>query len=268
MRIWWALFLGLILFCTAPLMAMDESERLDLYHQGKEAFREANAIRSQDRVGAEALYRKAALRFERLRAEGELESGKLYYNLGNTYFLLGDLGRAILNYRRAERLLGDEVKLAQNLAYARSRRADRFERPARTVVLGILLFWHYDLSLAHRSLLFAGLWGVLWVLAAVRLYRSKAVPRALLLAVAALVLLLLGSMGVQWHAERNQREGVITAPEVVGRKGDGETYTPAFTSPLHAGTEFVLLESRAGWARIELPDTRRCWIPETAFECL
>ena len=49
---------------------------------------------------AKALYLKAALRFERIAQEGNIQNGKLYYNMGNTYFRMGDIGRAIRDMRR------------------------------------------------------------------------------------------------------------------------------------------------------------------------
>ena len=48
------------------------------------------------------------------------------------------------------------------------------------------------------------------------------------------------------------------------RKGDADTYEAAFTEPLHAGTEFVLVEDRGDWVQAELSDGRRCWLPARA----
>ena len=54
-----------------------------------------------------------------------LESGDLHYNIGNAYFKLGELGRAILFYERARlELPGDESARA-NLELARSLTADQ-----------------------------------------------------------------------------------------------------------------------------------------------
>ena len=36
--------------------------------------------------------------------EAGLESGEVYYNIGNAYFKVGDLARAILYYERARRM--------------------------------------------------------------------------------------------------------------------------------------------------------------------
>ncbi|MCQ3980520.1 MAG: hypothetical protein DPW09_44490, partial [Anaerolineae bacterium] len=48
-------------------------------------------------------YADAASIYEAIIASG-LHNSNVYYNLGNAYFKQEDLGRAILNYRRAQRL--------------------------------------------------------------------------------------------------------------------------------------------------------------------
>lgn len=45
-------------------------------------------------------------------------SGKLFYNIGNTYFYLGDYGSAIAFYRKAQKLMPRDVFLRKNLAQA------------------------------------------------------------------------------------------------------------------------------------------------------
>ena len=45
-------------------------------------------------------------------------NGHLYYNLGNAYFRSGQLGRAILNYKRAQLLIPRDADLNFNLRYA------------------------------------------------------------------------------------------------------------------------------------------------------
>jgi tetratricopeptide (TPR) repeat protein len=57
---------------------------------------------------------------ETYEAIGELGvvDGALYYNLGNAYFKAGHLGRAILNYERALRLMPGDEDTRANLAFA------------------------------------------------------------------------------------------------------------------------------------------------------
>ncbi|MDG2040033.1 MAG: tetratricopeptide repeat protein [Ilumatobacter sp.] len=85
---------------------------------GQEAFFDEGNQRYQDGDfdGAVASYARIL--------EAGLESGDLYYNLGNTYFKRGELGPAILYYERARRLMPADDDLLANLALARQLTAD------------------------------------------------------------------------------------------------------------------------------------------------
>jgi tetratricopeptide (TPR) repeat protein len=231
-------------------------------------FRRANQTVATDPDRAQELYRKAALRFERIIRAGKVQNGKLYYNIGNAYFRMGDLGRAILHYRRAEQYRPHDPNLLQNLKYARSRRLDRIEEQQKTMVLKTLLFWHYDLSAWTRSVIFAVGSFLFWVGLSVRIFSRKTIPKWLLACLGLIALLFLASLVFDGFFADRQREGVILAQNVLARKGDGETYQPSFKDPLHAGTEFRVLEDRNTWYHIKLRDGRRCWIPQSAAEII
>ncbi len=261
--------LGLLVLCLPVCVwggPLAEEELQDLFSQGKALFRQANQAVASDPDRARELYRKSALRLERIIRAGKVQNGKLYYDIGNAYFRMGDLGRAILYYRRAERYRPHDPNLLQNLKYARSRRLDRIEEQQKTKVLKTLLFWHYDLSARTRSLIFAGGSLLFWVGLTVRIFASKWIPRWALACVGLIGLLFLASLIFEGFFADRQQEGVILAENVLARKGDGETYQPSFKDPLHAGTEFRVLEERNTWYHITLRDGRRCWIPHSAAE--
>jgi len=50
-----------------------------------------------------------------------LESGNLYYNMGNSYFKKGELGKAILNYERAKKLIPGDSDLKANYDFVLSK---------------------------------------------------------------------------------------------------------------------------------------------------
>ena len=60
----------------------------------------------------------------------------------------------------------------------------------------------------------------------------------------------------------------IIDKSIVARKGDGEHYQASFETPIHAGTEFKLLQQRGTWWHIEVPDGRKCWIPGASAELI
>ncbi|TMA39023.1 MAG: hypothetical protein E6J79_04720, partial [Deltaproteobacteria bacterium] len=75
-------------------------------------FFHANALYGEER------WAEAAAEYERVLAVG-WESGNLYFNLGNAWFRAGDVGRAVLDYERARRLIPRDPDLHANLSYAR-----------------------------------------------------------------------------------------------------------------------------------------------------
>lgn len=237
-----------------------------LLNEANTVFQQANAV-AADPDEARQLYNKTILLYERIIEQGDIRNAKLYTNLGNAYFLRDDIGRAILNYRRALQLDSADVNARHNLTFARRQRLDKVSVATEKRVLETLFFWHYDFSVKTKfflaCLFFAGLCGV--ATAIVWLGRGPALTTVAVLA----GLLWLGlaiSVVVETHQRGAVVYGVVTAPEIVARQGDGPNYAPRFEDPLHAGTEFELLEQRPGWLHIELADGSDAWISDTAAE--
>ncbi len=247
---------------------LEGSELWGLYREGEASFHQANELVKSEPQRAKDLFLKAALSFERIVREGGIENGKLFYNIGNCYFRLGDMGRAILNYRRAETFIPNDINLQQNLDFARSRCLDKIEARSQTQVFRILFFWHYDLGQCTRSLLFLVFFNLIWAGFAVYLFKRAVWLRRVVLCCTFMALLLGASVGVEAWQQSRVRYGVVVAREVVARKGDSTTYEPSFKEPLHAGTELTLVEDRKGWYQVELADGRRCWIPESSAELI
>lgn len=261
---WSVLAAWMILVPTWAVASLDRNEAWSVYREGEASFRQATELMKSDPGKARELFQKAALAFERLNREGSIENGKLYYNIGNIHFRLGDLGRAILNYRKAERLTPHDANLQQNLDYARSRCVDKIEARPQARVFHTLFFWHYDFSLVTRAFLFLVFLNLTWCLGGVALFRPRPWLRRSILGCCLAGSALAVSIGIEAWQEAAARPGVVLAPEIVARKGDSTTFDPTFKEPLHAGTEFTVVEERKGWYHIELPDGRRCWIPESS----
>lgn len=64
-------------------------------------------------------YQKALEGYQSLVSAG-YESGSLYYNLGNTYFKLGQRGPAVLYYEKARQVMPNDADLKSNLSFALS----------------------------------------------------------------------------------------------------------------------------------------------------
>lgn len=264
--------LGMILTTICLLASLsygaklDPAKVIDLYSRAKEMFREATVLSTTDPDAAQALYQKSVMRYERIVKGGNIGNGKLFYNIGNVYFHMKDIGRAILNYRRAEQYIPNDPNLRQNLDYARSIRMDRIGEKQETRILKTLFFWHYDLSTRTRVIIFTFSFSLLWTLAVMRLFIRRSSLLWLLAFTIFISTLFAGSLVSETIYLRKVRPGVIISSKVVARKGNSDTYEPSFKDPLHSGTEFTLIEKRENWYQIELSDSRKCWVPEKDIE--
>ncbi len=250
---------GALSLVAVPLAA--QGDATGVFAEANDLFAQANEARVAESATAPEIYRRAALRYERLVGEYGIRNSMLFYNLGNAYFQAGDVGRAIVNYKRAEDLDPSDANVRRNLALARSQRADKLDASVGGQATRTLLFWHYDVSTVARMRIFVVAWVVFWTLVILRFVGLSWVPREIALASVAVALLLFGSLAVDAVDASQSVEGVIVAADSVARQGDGASYEPAFREALHAGAEFRVLEQRPEWLRVELPDGRLCWLP-------
>jgi hypothetical protein len=198
-----------------------------------------------------------------------VEDGALYYNLGNAHFKAGDLGRAILNYRRAQALLPRDPDVAANLQLARAQAVDRLETEDEGVVVGlvrrVLVEWT---TLDEAAAITLGLWVVLCALIVTAILWPRG-RQGLTYGIAVMaVLLAVGmlSVGVRVSEARSKAPAVVVVTSAEVRSGPGEDYLTEFS--LHAGAEIRVLEQRNGWVRIALPGDLQGWMPSGAVENL
>ena len=203
--------------------------------------------------------------------DGGLRNSLLYYNLGNAWFKQGDLGRAILNYRRAARLAPRDPDIRANLSLARAQTADAIKADGRAPLQELVTLAQTWLTLNETALLALGLWFALAALVIVRSHlppgRGRALLQILLPATAFLFLAALLALGSRLYDERSRPAAVVIAPEVNVTSGPGEQYITEFT--LHSGAEVRLIERRDYWVRLVLPGGQlQGWVPADAVEAV
>ena len=265
------------LFLSSLVIAEDKDQRYAIFSQANEAFRSANAMTNTPEQ-AEKLYEKAILHYEKIISDYKIKNAKLYYNLANAYLMqnnlsngseANNLGKAILNYRRAEKLDSSDTNIKKNLAFARSLRIDKIEIKTEKKVLQTLFFWHYDFSVNTRFIVTLASFAILCIGLTVIVWRGK---KTSYLAVSIISLLFfvcfLSSVILETGKQQNEICGVVTAKKIIARQGDSENYPASFKDPLHQGCEFDILEHRGSWLHIQLSDNSDGWIPDSAAEMI
>jgi hypothetical protein len=261
--------IALLAVCCNNLSAENElaSHRAQSYlSRAEKAFREGLELDATDPEKASDSFQESILYYRELIEKGGIRNGRIFYNIGNAYFRMGELGRAILNYKRAALYMPNNENLRQNLEYARSRRLNKIEERDKEKIFKTLFFLHYDLSFELRFLLFTAGFALVWITAIVMIFIRTGILKTALILFSVITVVFLGSVATEIFSSRGAREGVITMESVMARKGDAKSYQPSFTEPLREGTEFSLLEERGGWYHIELVNGERCWIPSRSAE--
>lgn len=212
-------------------------------------------------------YAEAVAIYEAIVDSG-LHNSVVYYNLGNAYFKQGDLGRAILNYRRAHLLDPRDPDVAANLSIARAQTTDKLEAPAAGTWANVVQFMEEWLTLREATLVALMLWLVICILMILAILKPT-LRRWLLMAGGGVALFLaIGLLSItnRAYAEQNTPSAVIVAKEVDVTSGPGGAGQYLVEFNLHAGAEVRVLESRSGWQRITLPGDLQGWVPDEAVE--
>ncbi len=241
-----------VFLCWAPCLAATAQTT------PQTAFFRANTLYTQGQ------YAEAVEVYEAVLQSG-LVSGNLYFNLGNSYFKAGQVGRAILNYERARRFLPSDPDLEANLRFAHSLTGaevcqsplwQRLVFPLSHRVTTDQLVW---LTSAAYTLLFG-------VFAACRLWPRR--PQWLLSVgwgvTAGLVVITL-SLVQQLRTSDWQRYAVVLEKEDTPVR-----FEPAVSGTIHfsvpQGTRVRVLDVREGWWQVARCDGRRGWIEKDVLE--
>jgi tetratricopeptide (TPR) repeat protein len=254
---------GVVMLLLVPAsMAAEVPPDLDVLREAESAFHDG--VRSRERpTEARQAFARAAERYEELRRRGAANAA-LFRDAGDAYLLAGDLSRALLAYRRGQRLSPNDAVLRGRLDHARAQVAHpqpgKFGRPPSE----ILPPWVPRVP--SGAVLFLAL--LLYGLGCFSLTRWWMLrPRRLLTAgcLALAGALLLGAvLGVREYARRQEARHplVVIADEgVLLRRGNGLSYPPRYETPVNRGVEARLLFERGDWLKVELAGGESGWVP-------
>ncbi|MGA1839848.1 MAG: tetratricopeptide repeat protein [bacterium] len=252
------LFLINFILLLSPLLYTPGSLAAD---KGRipQLFLEANQAYEKDD------YRTSSELYEEVLDSG-IHSGMIYYNLGNCYVKMGQTGKALLNYRKAERLIPRNGDLKFNLQYVLEQRRDKIETKNKIPFARAFFFWYYWLSLKELLFIFIAVNLLFWFLSLFLLYKRNDTVKWIR-AIAFCLFLIFGiSLGIKVYAQKLIHQGVVITSEATVRSGNGHNHSALFI--LHEGSEFRVEERTTGWTKIGLADGKIGWISSDAIEII
>ena len=194
--------------------------------------------------------------------ENGYENGHLYYNLGNAYFRLGDLGRAILYFERARLLIPRDDDLIFNLSHARNQAVDAvgdFQPFPLSNFLGL-----DSLNLYEAFFAFAVLNLFFFIILGTRLYKKA--EWSYYLSIFLVIFIGIGGFGLvlKWYGWAADHRAVVLADEVEVRAGPDPGDTALFK--IHAGTIVHHERSEGDWVLLHLSKDKRGWAEAKQLE--
>ena len=193
--------------------------------------------------------------------EDGFESGELHYNIGNAYFRLGELGRAILFYERARVALPRDESARTNLELARSLTADQIT-PLPGFWVPRVVGW--AVRIVPRGWLIAILALGYLGLASILLYRllSTRPPywtRHAAVAAAALTLVAGANLLIREFGIGRAERGVILQTEAAVQSAPSDDPSlQLFT--IHEGAVVRIDRRSSDWLEIVLEDGKVGWV--------
>ncbi|MBK9177611.1 MAG: SH3 domain-containing protein [Flavobacteriales bacterium] len=200
--------------------------------------------------------------------EETFDSPALQLGIGNCWFKLGDVPRAILHYERGLRLAPGDADLRANLDLANTQVKDRIPGDpdnALSRTWAALRGGADPDQWARRSLWLSAI--LFSLLALARIVNGRMVRRSAYAAAGICAILLLVSTGFAYTRHRElQTHGaaIILAPKVDVRAEPREGSKVLFI--LHKGTKVEVRDTTQGWSEVRIANGAIGWMPPRTLE--
>ena len=214
-------------------------------------------------------YTAAIQIYEALLKNGE--AAEVYYNLGNSYYKIGEIAKAVLNYERALLLQPGNSDIRANLEVARAKTIDKVEAIPEVFFVS----WIKSLINSMSVDAWATLGIISFILLIVALYSfifSKQILWKKTGFISGIIFLIITICANLFASEQKEHlvirnEAIVMNPSVTVRSTPSESGTSLFI--LHEGRKVSIKDnSMKEWKEIRLEDGKVGWVPASAIEAI
>jgi hypothetical protein len=214
---------------------------------------QAGVFDDANRLYEQGKYAEAIPLYETMLKSGHHSPGVLF-NLGNAYFKNGELGRAILNYRRAARIAPRDPDVQANLRFARER-VSGANSVQPTFIEQLLGRFRLN-ELATATALIFWLWLALLCFARFRPTLRPQLRVYTLLSGSLFSVLLITLFAARQISSR--QTAIVIDQQATIRLGPLAESQPAYTAT--DGAELLILAQREGWLQVSDRSGRTGWL--------
>lgn len=199
------------------------------------------------------------------------ESADIYYNLGNSYYKIGDIAKAILNYERALILKPANKDIRSNLEIARAKTVDKVTDVPELFFITWLKSITNSMGIQSWAIIAISFFLLFIVSIYIFFFSTKIVARKTLfiLALFFLVFCVIANISAafQRRVRLNRMNAIIISPSVTIRSTPNDNGTSLFI--LHEGRKvFIKDDSMKDWKEIQLEDGNVGWVKKNDLEVI
>ena len=206
-------------------------------------------------------YSKAIENYNAILENGE-HSASLYFNMGNCYYKLNNIGPSIYYYEKALLLAPNDSEILNNLAYAQNMRLDAIEEMPKTEISkiynGVVGLFTYN-GWAYLAVVLVMLFVILYL----TYFFLRSANKKRISFIASIFSITLGVLCVlmaylQQQQEKKDDPAIVFSKEVKVSSEPNKNSEAVFT--LHEGTKVNVLEELDGWEKIWIADGQTGWL--------
>ncbi|MCD7926420.1 MAG: tetratricopeptide repeat protein [Bacteroides sp.] len=199
------------------------------------------------------------------------ESSDIYYNLGNSYYKMNNIAKAVLNYERALLLNPGNGDIRFNLELARSKTVDKVTPPSEM----FFVTWTQSLinTMSEKAWARTGIIAFILTILTLSLFIfGKRIIIKKVGFIAAICFFLITILANVFASEQkaeliNHDNAIIMAPSVTVKSTPNQSGTDLFI--LHEGRKVMIKDNTMKeWKEIRLEDGNVGWVPTSVIEII
>lgn len=224
-------------------------------------------IQAANNAYNEGLYDSALITYQKVLDEG-LESGELYYNMGNAYYKNNDIASAILYYEKAKKLLPTDESIDYNLNIVNSMIVDKIDKVPE---LFYKKWWNFFYNIINPDA-----WAVfalvsfsllvitigLFIITRRRSYRKLSFYIAVLLIIITTASATLAYQKYYYNLEH--KEAIVFDLSITVKSSPTQNAVDLFV--IHEGTKVRIIDKINNWVEIKIKNGSIGWLPEESIK--
>ncbi|MFW5804876.1 MAG: tetratricopeptide repeat protein [bacterium] len=220
-----------------------------------------DSIEVGNKLYSEGKFNEAIITYEEVLDAG-FEAAELYYNLGNAYFKLNDLPRALVNYERAYLLKPNDEEIQNNRNLASTYVVDELEE--------VPVLYIQELYLNIISIFSSNTWTItsiiffmIFLFSFFLFLFSNNILAKKIFFILGIIVFIFSITSYLFARERykqvyENRGAIVLSPSVTVKSAPGVLGKDLYI--LHEGTKVKAIKSDKEWVEIKLPNGSTGWL--------